>query len=180
MRHYLRNWLPRPATILNNRWLSWLKPWLTHPRLWCLHRRSVALGVAIGLLTGLIPGPVQMLVGILIAIPLRANVLATAFATLYTNPLTFIPLYVMAYSLGAWITGESVTNGIPPAMTFSWAEIGSLIPNLFAWIGSLGSTLLIGLLVQGTIFALLGYLATMLIWRCVVSRLWKRRHITPI
>jgi uncharacterized protein (DUF2062 family) len=176
MKRYLRNKLPKPEAILDNRYLGWLKPWLGHPRLWHMHRRAVALGVAIGLVTGLIPGPVQMLLGILIAIPLRANVLATVFATLYTNPLTFIPLYILAYSIGAWVTGAPPGNVVPPELDFSWATIWKVVPDLFRWIASLGTTLLIGLAIQASVFAVAGYAATMLIWRCVVSKMWKNRH----
>ena len=176
MKRYLRGKLPRPESITENKYLKWLSPWLGHPRLWHLHRRSVALGVAIGMVTGLIPGPVQMLLAILIAIPLRANILAAAFATLYTNPFTFIPLYVLAYSIGTLVTGESITNISPPELNFSLAQFWKVIPDIFTWFVSLGPTLLIGLAVQSAIFAIMGYVGTMLLWRCTVSTMWKRRQ----
>lgn len=176
MKRYLRGKLPRPESITENKYLKWLSPWLGHPRLWHLHRRSVALGVAIGMVTGLIPGPVQMLLAILIAIPLRANILAAAFATLYTNPFTFIPLYVLAYSIGTLVTGESMTNISPPELNFSLAQFWKVIPDIFMWFVSLGPTLLIGLAVQSAIFAIMGYVGTMLLWRCTVSTMWKRRQ----
>lgn len=176
MKRYLRSKLPRPESITENKYLKWLTPWLGHPRLWHLHRRSVALGVAIGMVTGLIPGPVQMLLAILIAIPLRANILAAAFATLYTNPFTFIPLYVLAYSIGTLVTGESMTNISPPELDFSIAQFWKIIPDMFTWFMSLGPALLIGLAVQSTVFAIVGYFGTMLLWRCTVSTMWKRRQ----
>ncbi len=176
MKRYLRGKLPRPESITENKYLRWLSPWLGHPRLWHLHRRSVALGVAIGLVTGLIPGPVQILLAILIAIPLRANILAAAFATLYTNPLTFIPLYILAYSIGTLITGESMASISPPELNFSLTHFWTVIPDMFNWFISLGPTLLIGLAVQSTVFAIVGYFGTMLLWRCVVSTMWKRRQ----
>ena len=58
IRRKLRQALPTPDSIRGHRWLQWCAPLLSHPRLWHLHRRAVALGVAIGLVTGLIPGPV--------------------------------------------------------------------------------------------------------------------------
>ena len=176
MKRYLRNKLPRPESITENKYLKWLSPWLGHPRLWHLHRRSVSLGVAIGLVTGLIPGPVQILLAILIAIPLRANILAAAFATLYTNPLTFIPLYILAYSIGTLVTGESMATITPPEFSFSLVTFWQIIPDMFSWFVSLGPTLLIGLAVQSTVFAIVGYFGTMLLWRCVVSTMWKRRQ----
>ena len=176
MKRYLRNKLPRPESITENKYLKWLSPWLGHPRLWHLHRRSVSLGVAIGLVTGLIPGPVQILLAILIAIPLRANILAAAFATLYTNPFTFIPLYILAYSIGTLVTGESMATITPPEFSFSLVTFWQIIPDMFSWFVSLGPTLLIGLAVQSTVFAIVGYFGTMLLWRCVVSTMWKRRQ----
>ena len=176
MKRYLRNKLPSPESITENKYLKWLSPWLGHPRLWHLHRRSVALGVAIGLVTGLIPGPVQILLAILIAIPLRANILAAAFATFYTNPFTFIPLYILAYSIGTLVTGESMATITPPEFSFSLVTFWQIIPDMFSWFVSLGPTLLIGLAVQSTVFAIVGYFGTMLLWRCVVSTMWKRRQ----
>jgi len=151
-------------------------PVLSHPRLWHLHRRAVALGVAIGLVTGLIPGPVQMLAAALLAIALRANVPAAVFTTLYTNPVTFVPLYVMAYNLGRLVTGDSTPLAIPPDIGWSWEGLKALVPNLVSWIASLGDTLLIGLAIQCTALAIGGYLATMLAWRLIVTRAWRTRH----
>lgn len=175
MKRYLRDKLPKPTSITENKYLRFLSPWLGHPRLWHMHRRSVARGVSIGLVAGLIPGPVQMLLAVIIAIPLRANILAAAATTWYTNPLTFIPLYILAYTIGALVTGEPVRNVIPPDFSVPWLEFWKVIPAMFDWFVSLGSTLLIGLAIQSTVFAIGGYVATMVLWRCIVSRMWSRR-----
>jgi uncharacterized protein len=176
MKRFLRDKLPKPETILENKYLHWLKPWLGHPRLWHMHRQSVALGVAIGVVTGLIPGPVQILLAIIVAIPFRANVLAAAAATFYTNPFTFIPLYMMAYSVGTLVTGEPISNLVPPDFSFSWSAPWQIVPDMFRWFASLGDSLLIGLAIQSTVFALLGYFGTRIIWRIAVTRLWRTRH----
>ena len=57
MKRFLRDKLPKSTSITENKYLRFLTPWLGHPHLWHMHRRSVARGVAIGLVTGLIPGP---------------------------------------------------------------------------------------------------------------------------
>jgi uncharacterized protein len=171
----LKQYLPEPETFFKNRWLRWCAPWMGHPRLWNMHRRSVALGVAIGLITGLIPGPLQILTAVLIAIVVRANIPAAAFATLYTNPFTFIPLYMLAYKVGGWVTGEATSFKPPAEFQFTWERAFTFIPDLFRWMISLGDTLLIGLAIQSTITAIVGYVLTMLIWRCAVSRAWGRR-----
>jgi uncharacterized protein (DUF2062 family) len=176
MKRFLRKRLPKPESITGHKYLRHLAPWLVHPRLWHMHRRSVALGIAIGLFTGLIPGPLQMLAALLIAIPLRANLLAAVFATLYTNPLTFIPLYMLAWQIGALVTGEQAGSFAPPDLTWTLAGLWDLIPQLFHWFIGLGHTLVIGLVIQGLGSALIGYFATLLIWRCAVSKMWKNRQ----
>lgn len=176
MKRLLRDRLPKPDAILENRYLAWLKPWLGHPRLWHMHRGSVSLGVAIGAVTGLIPGPVQILLAILISIPLRANVLAAAAGTFVTNPFTFIPLYMLAFSMGTLITGEKMGNLVPPDFSFSWSTPWLIVPAMFDWVISLGPTLLVGLGMLAVILALICYFGTRIIWRIVVSRMWQNRH----
>lgn len=141
-----------------------------------MHRRSVALGIAIGLVTGLLPGPVQIVLALLIAIPLRANVLAAAFATFYTNPLTFIPLYMLAYQVGGLVTGENVGSLNVPSFEMTLSSIWTSIPDVFRWILSLGDTLLIGLAIQASVFAICGYFLTLIVWRVVVTHRWRNRH----
>jgi uncharacterized protein (DUF2062 family) len=175
LRNKLRGWLPDPDSIRHAKWLRWCAPVLGHPRLWHLHRQSVAMGVAIGLVTGLIPGPVQMLLAALIAIPLRANIPAAIFTTFYTNPFTFVPLYLLAYNVGRLVTGESAAPAIPRDITWSWSGMGDYIPELFHWMGSLGDTLLIGLAIQVTVFAIAGYFLTLIAWRVIVTWAWRRR-----
>lgn len=175
MKRYLSDKLPKASSITENKYLGFLTPWLGHPRLWHMHRRSVALGVAVGLVTGLIPGPVQMLLAVVVAIPLRANVIVACATTLYTNPFTFIPLYVLAYSVGALVTGEPMRAVMLPDFSVPWLEFWKVVPLMFDWIVSLGQTLIIGLAIQCAIFAIGGYLATMILWRCIVSRMWVRR-----
>jgi uncharacterized protein (DUF2062 family) len=176
LKKFLKRRLPGPEIITANRYLGFLAPWLGHPRLWHMHRRSVALGIAIGLVTGLLPGPVQILLAVLIAIPLRANVLAAAFATFYTNPFTFIPLYMLAYQVGGLVTGEQAGALNVPQFELTLAGLWTAVPNLFRWMLSLGDTLLIGLAIQATVFAICGYGLTLIVWRIVVTRMWRNRH----
>ena len=175
IRRKLRGWFPSQDSIRGHRWLQWCAPLLAHPRLWHLHRRAVALGVAIGLVTGLIPGPVQMLCAALLAILLRANLPAAVFTTLYTNPLTFVPLYILAYNIGGLVTGGSAPLVMPPDIGWNWAGITLLFPALVTWIASMGDTLLIGLAIQCTVFAVAGYALTMIVWRVIVTVAWRRR-----
>jgi uncharacterized protein (DUF2062 family) len=175
LRRKLKDWLPHPDTIRHQKWLRWCAPVLGHPRLWHLHRRAVALGVAIGLVTGLIPGPVQMLIAALVAIPLRANIPAAVFTTLYTNPFTFVPLYILAYNIGRLVTGDGPAPHLPRDIEWTWSGLMDVMPELMRWTLSLGDTLLIGLAIQAAVFAIAGYFAIMVLWRVAVTVTWRRR-----
>ncbi|QJR15457.1 DUF2062 domain-containing protein [Usitatibacter palustris] len=175
LKQKLSKWLPDPDTIRDSKWLRWCAPLLTHPRLWHMHRQAVALGVSIGLVTGLIPGPVQMLLAVLIAIPLRANIPAAIFTTLYTNPFTFVPLYILAYNIGRVVTGDSTPLAMPHEIEWSWAGMVDLFPGLVRWLASMGDTLIIGLAIQAVLFAVVGYFATRVLWRVIVTWAWRRR-----
>ena len=177
MKKFLKNKLPSPDTFYNNRFLWIFAPWLSRPRLWCLHRRGVALGIAIGLVTGLVPGPFQLVLAVVFAIWFRANIPAAAFATFYTNPFTFVPLYLLAYKIGALITGEQSAMTALPDFSWNLKAMSELGPQILKSFASTGDTLLIGLLVQATLTALLGYIATMVIWRCAVSKVWRARKL---
>ncbi len=132
--------------------------------------------MAIGLVTGLIPGPVQMLLAAIIAIPLRANIPAAVFTTLYTNPFTFVPLYILAYNIGRLVTPDAAPLVLPPDLGWSVGEILRIGPTLYAWIGSMGHTLLIGLAIQCTFLAAGGYALTMIAWRAIVTWAWRTRR----
>lgn len=172
-RGWLKKHLPSAEDINNNRVLRIFGRLLTRPNLWHLNRNGVARGVAIGLVTGLIPGPFQILSAAAFAIALRANLAVAALTTLYTNPITFVPLYILAYKIGALATGA--TAPAPPIAEFKSLGILDMIKQVFLWIFSLGDTLLIGLAIQSTLFALLGYFGVQVAWRWMVRRKWQRR-----
>lgn len=170
---WLKKYLPSEADLNANRALRIFGRLLTRPSLWHLNRHGVARGVAIGLVTGLIPGPFQILSAAAFAIVFRANLAVAALTTFYTNPITFIPLYILAYKIGALATG--VTAPPPPIAEFEALGVIDMIKQAFLWIYSLGDTLLIGLAIQSTVFALVGYFAVQFGWRWVVTRKWNRR-----
>ena len=88
----------------DSRWLRPFARYIAHPSLWSLNRRSVALAVAAGMIGGLIPGPFQMITAGLIAMVARCNFPIALVVTLYSNPLTIVPLYLVAYKLGSVVS----------------------------------------------------------------------------
>jgi uncharacterized protein len=173
---YFKKYLPSADSVKQNRLIRIFGPLLRHPNLWHLNRRSVAGGVAIGLVTGLIPGPVQFLSSAILSVVFRVNLPVAMLTTLYTNPFTFIPLYILAYNIGSWLTGETVTQVPIPTFEWSWSNLPALIPALVHWMSAMGHTLLIGLLVQCTAFSLIGYFTVRGLWRLWVIRQWRDRQ----
>ncbi len=174
MRKFIREFLTEHATLLEHRWLKHFAPLLLRHELWHLQRRSVAGSVAIGLLCGLIPGPFQMLGAALCAIWLRVNLPVAMVTTLYSNPLTIVPLYALAYELGTWISG---INGGAAAKNFYFPELrwDNWIEQLATWLSALGKPLLIGLPLLGIILAALGYAAVRIGWRVALTLQWRAR-----
>lgn len=173
MRHWLRKCLPDHAAIHENRWLAPFRNTLLHPRLWHLNRRSAAGAVAVGLFTGLFPPPFQMVSAALCAVIFRINLPLAIFTTLYTNPLTFIPLYVFAFWFGSLILGGESLFTAPPE--FSASHPGDSLLALSVWLGQLGWPLAVGVLLLATVFAMLGYVAVRVGWRVWLVRSWQRR-----
>lgn len=171
---WLKKYLPSGEAISANRFLRIFGRTLTRPNLWHLNRHSVAKGVAIGLVTGLVPGPFQILSAAACAIAFRANLAVAALTTFYTNPITFIPLYILAYKIGAIATGTTAPP--PPIAEFNALGLVEIIKQSFFWIYSLGDTLLIGLAIQSTLFAVIGYFGVQFGWRWMVLRKWKSRR----
>ena len=170
-RKFFRKYLPDPDTVLGKRWAAPFRPWLGHPNLWHLNRRSVPGAVAIGLFCGLVPGPVQMLSALILAIPLRCNVPVALVVTLYTNPLTIVPLYLVAYAYGRAILGYGGPDAPITPYEGDWS-----LPALWDWMMSLGKPLGVGLLALAVTLAVLGYFVTELAWRAHVVRAWRHRR----
>ena len=134
MRKLLKRYLPDHSAVHGNRWLAMFGSTLLHPRLWHLNRHSAAGAVAVGLFCGLIPGPFQMLGAAICCIVLRVNLPLALLTTLYTNPFTIVPLYFVAYSMGAWVLGSTLYQvlvlGLPRAEIMGGIGILALAANL--------------------------------------------------
>lgn len=174
MRKRLRRLLPDHETIHTNRWLRPFSNTLLHPRLWHLNRHSVAGGIAVGLFCGLVPGPFQMPIAALVCITLRVNLPLALVTTLYTNPLTLVPIYLLAYEIGSFALGSGTNDFVSPP---DWDELGVLawLQALGGWILELGQPLALGLILLGSGLAIAGYLGMRAAWRIWLIRNWRRR-----
>ena len=160
-RDRLKSWIPTREKLEASRWLRWLAPWLGNPRLWHWSRRGVALGVALGVFFGLLIPLAQIPITAAAAIVLRANLPAAATSTLITNPVTFGPLYYVAYRVGSWVTGESG----PPQEDNEVVRIPEADKTLWQRVAYLGKPLLTGLLIMSVVWGLATYVLIDLLWR---------------
>jgi uncharacterized protein (DUF2062 family) len=173
-----RRFLPSHDSVRQNRYIAWFGPWLQHHNLWHLHRRSVAGGVAAGLFAGLVPGsnPVQFVVAAMLAIAGHVNLPIAVFVTLYSNPLTIVPLYYVAFRLGQLVMFEG-GNGLPPiAFHLEGKGFSEWIPAALQWLSSVGKPLVIGLPLLAVILALVGYFVVDYAWQLHVRYEWSRRR----
>jgi uncharacterized protein (DUF2062 family) len=172
MRHFFRRHLPNHQTVQQHRWLRPYAAWLSHPNLWHLNRRSVSGGVAVGMFCGLIPGPLQMLGAAIGSVLFRVNLPTALFTTLYTNPLTILPLYLLAYEVGVVVSGAPhLPVAALPLLTWQ-----NGISELWTWLVNMGKPLLIGLPLLAIALSLLGYLVVRISWRVAILLRWRHRQ----
>lgn len=174
-RKYFRKWLPNADAVRAHRVVAPFARWLKHPNLWHLNRRSVPGAVAIGLFSGLVPGPLQMLTALLLAIPLKKNLPVALLCTFYTNPLTIVPLYLLAYQYGAVLLGTAQRAGPLPMYETDWSDWSGSLQALLDWSLSLGKPLAFGLVALALTLAAIGYAATRVGWRVYVLLAWRAR-----
>lgn len=174
-RKFFRKYLPSNQSITGNRYVAWFGPWLKHHNLWHLNRASVAGGVAVGLFSGLVPGPLQILTGVILSIVFRVNLPVAALMTLYTNPLTIVPLYYLAYRYGALVTLSDDGNHMPTTFSTEGLSWNEWLPALFDWMVAMGKPLAVGLPLLAITFAAAGYLLVDNAWKLYVRLAWRRR-----
>ena len=173
--HRFRSWLrhlePRVLDSFNSSWLRRMRPWLDRHDVLSFTREPLARGIAIGMLCGLIPGPLQILGSIALCAWLRGNVIAAALATIYTNPLTIVPLYWLAFQIGSlFLPGQHTMPPFEmPSGDFSqWAS------GMGAWMTALGWPLLLGLPLLGLFLAANAYALVQVFFLTPVIRRAKR------
>lgn len=153
-RSWLRHLEPRVLDTLNSPGLKRLRPWLDRHDVFSFTREPLARGVAFGVLCGLIPGPLQILGSLGLCAWLRGNVIAAAIATAYTNPLTIVPLYWLAFQIGAFLLPG---NQIMPPSVAPEGGMGAWAVGLGEWMRALGWPLLMGLPVLAGVLAANAY-----------------------
>ena len=170
-RRFLKKILPKPHHIQGHKLLRVFGDRLMDPRLWAVHRRAVTGAFGVGLAICFIPLPVHTLVAGLIALTWRLNVPAI-YGTIFliNNPLTMVPIYYLAYRVGALLLGT------PPQhfafhLSWQWLQYG---------LGPLWQPFLVGCLVCSMVAGLAGWCVLEFVWRWEVRRRYRTRHLEAL
>jgi uncharacterized protein (DUF2062 family) len=175
-RKFFRKVMPNVDKVREVKALSMFGDTLFHPALWHLNRRSAAGGVAVGMFCGLIPGPLQMLGAAVVCVLLRVNLPLALATTLYTNPITIVPLYLLAYEIGGFVLGARGFSKPPALPEWEWTHMIGSMDAMGRWMMSLGAPLALGLLLLASMLAALGYLTVRGLWSVYLRRAWHARR----
>lgn len=173
-RRFVRQFLPSAEALRSKRSLRWLGPLLNRPRLWQFNRRSVAAGAAIGVFFGFLIPILQIAFAAAFAVLLRANLPVAAASTLVSNPLTYAPIAVAAYRVGAALLGERADDSQAAAIGAEAEKGDVLAQTTWQRFAAVGKPLMLGLAVFAVAGAASAYAATLVLWRLAV--LWRLRR----
>jgi len=141
---------------------------LFHSRIWSFDRKSLAGGLALGLFIAFTPTiPFQMLLAVVGALLLGVNVCIAVAAVYVTNPVTAIPIYLVAIRVGRFLcTHTGLTEFMTTIFEFEGRMGKVMRESLFLWTGCL---------LFSVISAILGYAAVHLAWSAYHWRKGKKR-----
>jgi uncharacterized protein len=172
IKRVLRRVLPDAAAVRGHRLLQWLGPLLRQPELWHVNRRGIAFGLAVGIFMGLMIPVAQIPFAALLAILLRANLPVAVLSTLVSNPVTFGPIYYVAYRLGNVLLGGTPDQ----AMESGFEAAAESVRGGGEYVGAFGKPLLVGLATIAIGSAMAAYLVVNGLWRLHAALAWRRRR----
>jgi uncharacterized protein (DUF2062 family) len=147
----------------------YLKPFeyiLSHPVYFSATRRAVGGGIWIGLFIGLLPIPGQTLLAVLGALWLRVNLPVSALFVWVSNPITFVPIFYLAYRIGALLLNIP-TEALPEDPTWAWVTEELTL----RWRPLAYGSLLLALSVSS-----MAYLLISAVWHVSTIRRYRKRH----
>ena len=180
-RRYFRKFMPKQRDVRDSRLLRVFGTAIFHPRLWQLNRHSTALGIASGVFWAWIALPLQTVGAVATAWVGRGNVPLAMAATWLSNPITWVPCFLLAYEVGLLVTGADRVHGLKEQVEEVMGA--GLIGGVGATFRFLGTNFvrLYPMYVGGALIGLLSgagaYLAVVIGWRWNVARRWHRRHL---
>jgi uncharacterized protein (DUF2062 family) len=159
--------LGRRIHSLRTRWyLRPLQRLLLDSQLWSLQRRNITVAFGTGLAICFVPLPIHLPLAALVAVIARLNVPVILASTLVVNPLTIVPVYYLAYRVGAAVLG------VPPdafsfELSWDWLQHG---------LGPLWQPFLLGCAICAALSGLVGWAGLEFIWRRRVRHKYRTRR----
>lgn len=175
-RKLLRRFLPDRETLGQYALTRRFAPFLSRHELWAIKRNLIAGGLAVGLFCGMIPGPLQMLAAMSFAVLLRVNLPVAIVGTFLSNPLTIVPLYLVAYAIGQWCIGEAGASTLPALPATDWEQPRLALSAWSDWMLAFGTPLVTGIVILACLLAITGYALVQVSWRLNVRRAVRRRR----
>ena len=139
---------------------------LAHPAYFSATRRSVGGGLWVGVFIGLLPIPGQTILAVIGAILLRVNVPIAAVTVWISNPITFVPIFYLAYRIGAIILDIPI-EAFPDELSWTWLSEEITL----RWKPLALGSLIMALLVSSTV-----YLLVSVAWHVSTIRRYRQRH----
>jgi uncharacterized protein (DUF2062 family) len=150
-----------------DRWyLSIFGDRLTDSHLWSLNRHSITAAFGLGIAVSFIPLPVHLPLVVAMCLWWRLNVAVGIAGCYIVNPFTMVPIYYMAYRIGAWLLRYR-THHFEFQLTWNWLEHG---------LGPAWRPFLFGCLVCSITFGLLGRYALEIGWRMATLHRYRLRR----
>ena len=166
-RRLLKKIMPAPHT-LRERWAVRLfGERISDPHLWTLHRRGVTYAFGAGLAICFVPLPVHLLLAVIVALNWRLNLPVTYGTTwVFANPFTVVPLYYLAYRVGAALM-HLPRRHFRFVADWHWFS-HALVP---VW-----QPFVVGCIACALISGVLGWLLLETVWRWQVTTRYRTRH----
>lgn len=113
--------------------------------------QKIARGFASGIFAGCLPlMGLQFIISVIIAFLVRGNKFAAVMGTWISNPITYIPLFVLNFQLGKFILSFFLNNNTQELNLKSWANLKGLGTDITI-------TLLFGSVIMGLFASIFGY-----------------------
>ena len=170
-RHLVRKFTPSPETLRKHWFIRLFGDWLADPGLWSIQRRSVTSAFGVGLAICFVPLPIHLPLAVVCAMLWRLNIPTVIATTFLVNPFTVVPVYYVAYRVGAALLGTRHLHKFAFEPSFDWLRDG---------LGPTWKPFLLGCLVCAIGFAVIGRVTLELLWRrrVVIDYRERRRRST--
>jgi len=164
-RGLFRRITPRSETLRSHWALKPFGRFFVDPRLWSLQRRTVTPAFGAGLAICFVPLPIHIPLAAIVAIFCRIHIPTIMVSLLLANPVTIVPLYLLAYKVGVIVTGAP-PNKFQFQMSWEWVQNG---------LGPMWKPFLVGWGLTGALFGLVGYGLLDVLWRYNVRKRYRER-----